>query len=157
MGPRPYLSFCACKTTRFAPELEVSVGPRPHLSFCASKTVCLASEILVSTGPSPHLRLLGAKRRLLDQNNKSLWVPAVTWGFWTQNSDFWTRITSLYRYQTSPVVLCLFNCVLSIRTSLYGSPPSSVDFECKTASFGTELYVSMGPRPHHLLYGCKTT
>ena len=78
MGPRHPLSFCACKTARFAPELQVSVGPRPHLSFCACKTTCLASESLVSMGPSPHLWFLHAKQRLLDPNNKSLWVPEIT-------------------------------------------------------------------------------
>ena len=80
-GPRPHLWFCAFKTPRFEPELQVSVFPRPHLSFCASKTVCLASELLDSMGPSPHLCFLDAKQRLLDQNNKSLWVPYITCHF----------------------------------------------------------------------------
>ena len=81
----------ACKTARFALELQVSVGPRPHLSFCACKTACLASELLVSMGPSPHLWFLDAKQ----------WL--------------WTRITSLYGYQTSPVILCLQNHVISTK------------------------------------------
>ena len=81
MGPRPHLSFCASKTARFAPQLQVSVGPRPHMSFSACKTVCLASELLVSMGPSPHLWFLDAKQRLLDQNNKSLWIPDITCSF----------------------------------------------------------------------------
>ena len=39
------------------------------------------------------------------------------------------------------------NNVISIRnTSLYWSQPSSVVFACKTATFGLELQVSMGPR-----------
>ena len=42
-----------------------------------------------------------------------------------QNSAFWNRISSLYGSQTSSVV-----------------------FACKTAHFGTEFQVSMGPRPH---------
>ena len=29
-------------------------------------------------GPNPHLWFLHAKQRVLDQNNKSLWVPALT-------------------------------------------------------------------------------
>ena len=117
-----------------------------------------SSRVTSLCSPSPPLWFLDAKQRLLDQNSKSLWVPALTCDFCMQNSDFWTRITSLYGCQTSPVALCLFNCVLSLRnTSLYASPSLSVDFECKTASFGTELYVSMGPRPHLVLYGCKTT
>ena len=105
MGLRYYLSFCACntewlgpellvsmepstsllflhaKTAPFGAELQVSMGPRPHLSFCSCKTAWLASEILVSKGPSPHLWILDAKQRLLDQNNKSLWVTALTCHF----------------------------------------------------------------------------
>ena len=39
--------------------------------------------------------------------------------------------------------------VPSIRiTSLYGSQHTSVDFDCKTATFGPELQVSMGPSTH---------
>ena len=32
-------------------------------------------------GPSPHLWFLHSKQRLLDQNNKCLWVPALICGF----------------------------------------------------------------------------
>ena len=81
MGPRPQLSFCACKTARFAPELHVSVAPRPHLSFCACIIACLALELLVSMCPSPHLWSLIAKQRLLVQNYKSLLVPDLTCRF----------------------------------------------------------------------------
>ena len=64
-----------------------------------------------------------------------------------QNNDFWTIITSLNDTQTSPVVLCMQNSVISIRnTSLCWSQPSSVVFACKTATFGPELEVSMGTR-----------
>ena len=66
-----------------------------------------------------------------------------------QNSDFWSRITSLYVSQAWPVILCMYKSVLSIRiTCLYGSQPSSVGFAYKTAHFGPELQVSMGARPH---------
>ena len=50
-----------------------------------------------------------------------------------QNSDFITRITSLCEYKTPPVV-----------------------FECKTATFGTELQVSMGSSPHLWFCALKT-
>ena len=70
-------------------------------------------------------------------------------GLWMQNSDFWTGITSLYVSQTSPVVLCMYYSVISNRiTCLYISHPFSLVFACKTATFGAELQVSMGPRPH---------
>ena len=49
------------------------------------------------------------------------------------------------------------NNVISIRiTSLYGSQPSSVVFACKTAPFGPELQVSMGPRLHLWFFEFKT-
>ena len=100
---------------------------RLHLSFCERKTAWLAPETLVSMGPSPHLWFLDAKQRLLDQNNMSLWVPALICGFWMQNSDFWTRITSLNESQTSPVVLCMqYSVICTGMTRLYGFQPSSV-------------------------------
>ena len=46
------------------------------------------------------------------------------------------------------------NNVISI--ILYGSQPSSVVFACKTANFGSELQVSMGPRLRLLICECKT-
>ena len=79
----------------------------------------------------------------------SLWVQDPSCGFFMQNVDFWTRITSLYRSQSWPVVLCMYNSKLNIRiTSLYGSQPSSVVFACKTAWLTSELLVSMVPSPH---------
>ena len=52
----------------------------------------------------------------------------------------------------------MYNSVLSIRpTSLYGFPSSSVVFDCKTAPFGAELYVPMGPRTHLSVCACKTS
>ena len=69
MGPRPHLSLCACKTTRLAPELQVSMGPRPHLWLLAFKTAPLAPEFQVSMGPSPHLLFfLHSQQRHYDQN-----------------------------------------------------------------------------------------
>ena len=107
--------------------------------------------------PSPHLWFLHAKQRILDQNIKSLWVPALICGFCIPNSDFWTRITNLYVSQTSPVVVCMQYSVISTRiTCLYGSQPLSVVFGCKTATFWAELQVSMGPRHDLSFCGSKT-
>ena len=121
----------------------------PRLWFCACKTATLAFELLVSMGPRPHLCFLHAKQRLLDQNNKSLWVPDITrrfvhaiqrdynqnnlslWipalicGFCMQNSAFWTGITNLYGSQTH-----LSFCA------------------CNTAWLAPESLVSMGPNPY---------
>ena len=138
-GSQPSFVVFACKTATLGPELQVSKGSRPHLLFFAFKTATLAPESLVSIGPSPHLWLLYAKQRLLDQNYKSLWVPALICGFCNPNSNFRTRITSLYGSQTSPMVFCIQNSDFSTRiTSLYSSQPSFVAFICKTATFGSE-------------------
>ena len=51
--------------------------PGHDLSLCASTTACLAPELLVSIGPRRYLCFFQAKQRLLDQNNKSLWVPDI--------------------------------------------------------------------------------
>ena len=108
------------------------MGPRYNLSFCACKTEWLAPELLVSMGSSPHLWFLHA------------------------NSGFWTRVTSLYWYQTSPVALSLQNIVIITRIAcLYGTQPSSVVYGCKTSTFWPELQVSMGPRPHLSICACK--
>ena len=77
--------------------------------------------------------------------------------FCMQNSVISTRFTILHGSQTSPDVLCLLNNVISFRnTSLYGSQPSSVVFACKTATFGSELQVSMGRRLRLLICEFKT-
>ena len=49
------------------------------------------------------------------------------------------------------------NNVIRIRnTSIYGSQPLFVIFACKTATLGTELQVSVGPRPHLWFFVFKT-
>ena len=125
MGPRPQLSFCACKTETLGPDLLVPMGPRPRLWFCACKTATIGPELLVSTGPSPHLRLcafktanlapevqvsVGPRPRLwiceciTDQYDKSIWVPDHTCGLFMQNSVISTTITSLNGFQHSSMV-----------------------------------------------------
>ena len=102
---QPSCVVFTCKTQTFGLEKHVSLGSRHHLSFCACETEWLAPELLVSM------------------------APVLLCGFRMQNSHFWTRITSLYGSQTSPVVLCLQYTAISTRiTSLDGSQPSSVDF-----------------------------
>ena len=78
MGSSPHLWFCAFQTATLGPNWHVSMGPRPRLWFSGCTTACLPSELLVSMGPSPHRWFLHAKQRLLDQNNKSLWVLDIT-------------------------------------------------------------------------------
>ena len=57
------------------------MGSSLHLWFCACKTVTLAPELQVSVSTRPHLWFLIAKQRLLEQNYKFLWVPALICGF----------------------------------------------------------------------------
>ena len=105
--PALICGFCM-QTATSGPKLHVSLGPRTHLLFSACKTACLASELLVSVGPNPYLWFLHANR------------------------DFWSRITSLYRSHTSPVIFCMQNSVPSIKiASLCGSQPLSVVYACK--------------------------
>ena len=177
MGPSSHLSFCACKTAWFAQEYKDYMGCSPHLWFCASNTVWLAPEALVSmgsnglcmqkrdfwaritnlygselshvvlcmkrvtsgaelqlsVGSSPHLWFSYAKQRLVDQH------------------------TSLYGYQTSPVVLCIQTSAISTRNiGLYGFLPSSVVLCMKTATWGPDLQVCMCPRPQLSFSACKT-
>ena len=90
--------------------------------------------------PSPHLWFLHAKQRILDQNFKSLWVPALICGFCMPNSEFWPRITSLYGSQTSPALLCNQNGVICTRiSSLYWFHPSSVVLWLQNSGFRTRL------------------
>ena len=112
-GSQPSCVVFGCKAGTFGPEKQVSKSPRQKLSFCARKTATLAPELLVSMCPSPHLLFLHAKQLILDQNFKSLWVPALICGFCMPNSEFWPRITSLYASQTSPAILSTHNSVLS--------------------------------------------
>ena len=56
------------------------------------------------------------------------------------------------------MVFCIQNSDFSTRiASLYGSEPSSVVLAFKTATLGPELQVSMGNRPHLSFCACKTT
>ena len=133
------------------------MGPRPHLWIFAFKTATLALELLVSMGLRPHLWFLHAKRRLLDQNCKSLWVPALICGFRIQACDFSTRIESLYGSQPSSLVLCIHNSDIMTRiNSLYGSQTSPVVLCMQNMWLAPELLVSMGPRPHLSYCACKT-
>ena len=59
--------------------------------------------------------------------------------------------------QTSPVVLCMQNSMISARiTSLYEFQPSLVVFAWKTATLRPELQVPMGSRPHLWCCAFKT-
>ena len=107
-------------------------------------------------------------------------VPDLSCRFVHANSVISTWITSLYGFQTSPVVVCMKNSVICCRmTSLYGFQLSSVvlyiqnsDLRTKIACvygahnspvilclqnsvLAPELIVSMDPSPHLWLVDAK--
>ena len=109
-------------------------------------------------GPSPPLWLWHTKQRLLDQNCMSLWVPDLIYGFCIQNSNFTSRIASLYGSQTSSVVFAFKTATLPPELQVSMAPRPHLWFcAFKTAWLAAELLVSMGPRPQLSFCACKTT
>ena len=157
MGSSLHLWFCAFKTATLGEKLQVSMGPRPHMWFSACKTACLASELLVSMGPSPHVWFLDAKQRDLRQNDKSIWVPALICAFFNlQNSDFRTRLTSLYG--SRPHLWFwghITACLAQEEKDSMGSSPHVWYCEWKSATLAHEIQVSVS-QPSFVVFGCKT-
>ena len=127
--------------------------------------------------PSPHVWFLKAKSRLLDRNNKSLVVPDITcrfvhaiqcdqyqnhlslrvpsliFGFCMQNRDFWSRITSNYVSQTSPVFLFMQNSVISTwNTSLHEFQPSSVVLCIQNSDLRTKIACVYGSHTSPVIF-----
>ena len=124
--------------------------------FCARKSGTLTHELLVSTGPSPHLWILHAKQRLLDQHTSLYGYQTSPVISCIQNSVISTTKTTFYGFQLSSVVLCNQNSALRTKIAcLYGSQPSCVVVGCKTATFGLELLGSDGQTPHLLFLHAK--
>ena len=181
MGPRDDRSFCACTTAGLTSDLLFSMGPSPHLwflhakqrlwtritSFYGSQTspvlLCMHNSVICtkmtsSYGFQPSSVVLCMQNSDFRTSITSLcrWIDP-TCGFCMQISDFWTRITSLCGSPTSPVIFCMQNSMPSIRnTSLHVSQPSCVVFGSKTATYGSEKEVSMGPRHDLSLCECKS-
>ena len=153
MGPRHDLSFCAFTTAWLAPRLY---GSQPSSVVFACKTATFGPEYKSLRVPDLICRFVYAKQLDLHKNKKTIGFqlsPVVlcmqnsdfrtriislwrridpTCCFWKQNNDFWTRITSPYGSQTSPGIFCLQNSVPNFRiTSLYGSQSSSVFLHSK--------------------------
>ena len=152
------LSFVvfAFKTETLGPELQVSMGRRPHQCF-----LCIHNSDFSTRIASHHGSQLSSVVLCIHKSDIMTRINNL-YGFQTspvvlciQNSVISHRITTLDESLTSPVVLTMQNNVISIRiTSLYGSQPSSVVFAWKTATFGSELQVSMGPRHRLLICEC---
>ena len=163
MSPRHNLSFCAWKTAWLSPESLVSMCPSPHLwilhakqrildqnfslygsqpwsAVFAYQTASFGPELKVSMGPRPYLYFLCMQNILISTRISRLYGfqhSSVVMS--THNSILNTRINRPYWFQLSPVVLCMQISVISIRnTRLYGSQPSCVVFGCKAATYGPE-------------------
>ena len=137
--------FFSCKTASLGPDLQVCLGPRQHLWFWAHITACLAEEYKDSMGSSPHLWFCACK--IGDFSIVSIGPSSHLW-FLYAKQRLVDQHTSLYAYQTSPVVLCILTSVISTRiTSFYGFHSSSAVLYMKTATLGPDLLVCMAPRP----------
>ena len=105
MGPRPHLWFWAHITASLTQEWKGYIDSSPLLWFCACKTATLGLELQVSVGARPHLLFLHAKQRLLDENNKCLWVPDMTCRFvHAKQRDLHQNIKSIW----FPALICSF-------------------------------------------------
>ena len=97
-------------------------GSQPSSVVFPCKTATLGPELQVSIGPSTHLWLVHSKQRLYNQNYRSVRVPALVCGFVHSKSVFSTRITSLYVSHLSSVHLCIQNSEFMTRiNSIYES------------------------------------
>ena len=73
-GSQPSSVVYACKTATFGPEYK---------SLWVAVLTC---------------RYVHAQQRDYHQNDQSQWVPALICGFCMQNSEYWTRITSVHGF-----------------------------------------------------------
>ena len=120
-GFQPSSVVLACKSANFDWNKKY-LSHRCNLFVLCIKQEWFAPEWQVYNGSSPHLM---------------------------QNSDFKTRLTSLYGSQTSSVGLSTHNSVLSSRIKrLYGFQPSPVVLCMQTSDFWTRITS---------LYGYKTS
>ena len=122
------------------------MGPRPHLSFCACKTACLASELLVSMGPNCGFWMQNnnfcTRTTSLCGSQTSPVILCM------KNSVISTRISSLYGSQPSSVAFACKTATFGQELQFSIGPRPHLSFcACKTACLASELPVSMGPSP----------
>ena len=142
----------------FWTRITSSMGLRYDLSFCGCTTACLASELQVSMGPTLQLWFLHAKQRLLDQNYKSLCILDLICRFVHANSVISTRMTSLYGFQPSSVVLCIQNSDLRTKIAcVYGSHTSPVIFCMQNSLHSTRITSLYGSKTPPVVFACKTS
>ena len=108
-GFQPSPVALCMQNSNFSTWITSLYGSQPSSEVFACKPAAFGPKLHVSMGPSPHLRFLHAKQRVLAQNYRSLWVPDLTCPFVQSKRVICTRISSLYWFQPSSVVLCLQN------------------------------------------------
>ena len=133
------------------------MGSSPHMFFCACKSATLAHELLVSIGPSPHLRFLHAKQRLWDLHTSLYGYQTSAVVLCLQNSVISSRITSFYVFQLSSVVLCIQKSDLRTKIAcLDGSKTSPVIFGMQNSVPSIRITSLYGSQPSCVIFGCKT-
>ena len=156
-GFQPSSVVLCVENSDFRTKIACLYGSKTSLVILCKQNSVPSIRITSLYESQPSSVVFGCKTATLGPDFKCVWVPALVCGFCMQNSGFWTQIANLYWSQISRVVLCLQSSMISSRTTcLYGSQPFSVVFEYKTATFGAELQVCMGPRRHLSFCACKS-
>ena len=125
----------------------------PSSEIFAWKPVTFGPKYKSLWVPDLTCRFVHAKRRDLHQNDKFTWVQPSSVVLWLQNSDFKTRLTSLYGSQSSSVVLSTHNSVLSTRIKrLYGFQPSPVVLSMQNSDFRTRITCLYGSQTSPVIF-----
>ena len=154
-GSRTFLVILCMQNRVPSFRITSPYGSCPHLWFLHAKQRPLDPNNQPLWVPDMTCRFMHVKKRDKHQNYKSLRVPALICDFCMQNSDFWTRITSLYGSQPSSM---FFAGIQRLLDQNYKSlwVPAHIDVFCRhTATFGPELQVYLWPRPHQSFCACK--
>ena len=67
-----------CKTATLGPQLQVSVGPRPHLSFCACKNMVIITRNTSLHGSQTSPVVLCMQNRVICIRNTNLYVSQTS-------------------------------------------------------------------------------
>ena len=136
----PTCGFCM-QNSDFWTRITSLYGSQTSLViFCLQNIEPVVSELLVSMGPSPHVWFLDAKQRLMDRNNKSLWVPDITCRFvHAKQRDLHQNDKSIW----VPAFICVFfNAKQRLYDQTYKTvwgPDLIYCFCMKTSNFWTEI------------------
>ena len=105
-------------------------------------------------GSQPSSVVFGCKTARITSHYGSQTSPVI---LCPQNSVISTWITSLYGSQPSPVLLCMQNSAFMTRlTSLYGSQTSSVVLSTHNSVLSTIVLRLYGSQPSSVAFGYKT-